>query len=102
MPFPTNIPSLIGFFAQVLVIDTDANGDPVGGVNFKISANVTMQWLQFSNVLTAIAAQVPIKKDGKTLSVMLPGKDKPSRYMLRFKGPKETDQVYAAVEKFQK
>lgn len=69
---------------KVLVIDTDANGDPVGGVNFKISGNV------------------PIKKDGKTLSVMLPGKDKPSRYMLRFKGPKETDEVYAAVEKFQK
>ena len=70
---------------KVLTIDVDKDGKPLGGVNFKISS------------------KVPITKDKKTLSLMLPGKaGKPSKYLLRYKSPTEADAVHAAVAKHQK
>ena len=70
---------------QVLTRDKDDNGDPIGGVNFKISS------------------KIPISKNGKTLTLMLPGKEgQLARYLLRYKGPKETEQVFDFVKLYQK
>jgi len=67
---------------KLLAKENDKEGNPVGAVNFKISS------------------KIPIKLDGKTLTLLLPGKDaKPFKYLLRYKGPNEATEVNTAIQK---